>query len=68
MIELQTLVQLLSQYVTHPDPDGPNELAVIFKPFDKEGRGVMTIQVGHGVFRSLRGGYSILESYRRGKC
>ena len=53
MIDIQMLVQLISKYVTEPDGDSPDELAKMFKPHDKDGRGTVTMQV-RSVDKALR--------------
>ena len=40
---LETLVQLISQTVTQPEPDGPQQLCQMFRMYDRDGRGYISV-------------------------
>lgn len=44
MIDLQGLVALITRYVTEPDPDRPENLAEMFRMYDKEGKGLIPVR------------------------
>lgn len=43
-VDLSTLVQLIGQKVTNPPSESPESLREMFRMYDKDGRGVITVK------------------------
>ena len=42
-MDLNTLVELIHQYVTNPPVERPDDLREVFRLYDKEGRGFVSV-------------------------
>jgi len=42
-VDLDTLVQLIHQYATNPPVERPDDLREVFRLYDKDGRGVVSV-------------------------
>ena len=52
-VDLSTLVQLVSERVTNPPTDNPEDLREIFRLYDKDGRGFISVAEMHHLLTSV---------------
>lgn len=43
MVDLQTLVTLISRHVTEPNPERAEDLREMFRMYDKDGKGLIAV-------------------------
>ena len=45
MVDVRELVELVSKYVSNPESDSVDEMAEMFRMYDKDGRGHISVSV-----------------------